>query len=302
MKKFGKIRTLFFVIVLVLSVAVGCVACTSGSNGKNYDNSAERSDSYMSYMVDISLDVSDLDKTSTELEGKAVEIGGDLKRFSGNETYYKQILFRVPSDKLSEFVEYVKKQGEVEYYYFSGENLADEYNNSKARKAALEKQYAELGELLEKEGITVAEEKDLIETRRAIYEEILTYQEKIEAYENQVDFSDVCVYLYQKEEPEEELSFWDKLGKVLSGSAGSIGKVFGWLFMALVAILPYAGILAGIFGLYVLIKFIVCKIRKKPFTLFAKLRANRAYRKKRQEEIQKEYEEKRNPETPSEEK
>ena len=82
--------------------------------------------------------------------------------------------------------------------------------------------------------------------------------------------------------------YWDRLGAVFFGSTSSLGAVVGVVLQIIAALLPYALLIAAIFGIVVLIIFISCKIRKKKFDLFEKSRRNRELKrleKQRQDQL-----------------
>lgn len=311
MRRIKRITAVLAIVSAVILLAFCFSSCTKGSadgrigydasdeagNGKSSASDGDglivtTTDRMMVYRVEIGLTVKDVAATEKKINEKLAEAGGY------NEGLYKsdwstRLTLRVPTEKLDEFVTALKGEGEVGEYSVTGTDITELYTTSVAKRDALLAEKARLEGMLEGSDLTVA---DRLTIDKRIYEiaaQIDAYSTDVASFKKQADYSTVNVYLYNEYEGEEEPSFWEQLGNVLAGSTGSVGKVFGWILMAIVALLPYLGILVVLFGLYVLIKFIVCKAKKIPFGLFVGTRANAAKRRETREKIRLEYEEKK---------
>ena len=121
---------------------------------------------------------------------------------------------------------------------------------------------------------TFGEQREIMYELSRVSEQIKSYDKQLTQYEQLADYSTVTLSVYGAETYEEP-SYWDRLGAVFFGSTSSLGTVVGVVLQIIAALLPYALLIAAIFGIVVLIIFISCKIRKKKFDLFEKSRRNR---------------------------
>ena len=305
MRRAKRLGLFVAVVAIALILCAFLPACTSekydmaaeyGKGGADDSGAGEdmivtTTDRMMVYYVDLYVTVKNVDDAEREIYTKLAEVGGYSESVYKSD-YRTTLTVRVPTGKLDEFVANVKGKGTVDDYSVSGVDITEKYTTSVAKRDALIAEKERLETLLEDPELTVTDRLAIDKRIFEIASQIDVYTTDVATYKKQAEYSTVTVTLY-KEYEEEEKTFWESLGEVLSGSAGSIGKVFGWLVVVIVAIAPYVGVVAVGFGLYVLIKFIVCKAKKKKFGLFVQARANAAKRRERREEIRREFEEKR---------
>lgn len=305
MKKKNKLLLVFTGMILVLATIFGLVACKADGGSGNYngkDFGSESSndagkkssivvttDRLIVYTVEMSLTSKDVNASMKKMQEKAKEIGGWQASSSENETYI-YVTFRVPTVKLDEFIDRVSEGNEVRNKRVSTVDITDQYQTAETKRAELIKEKDRLTAWMETDASLTTENKIEIQKRiTEIANEIDGYSTEISGYKKQADYSTVNISLYQDGQYVEP-SYWDRLGEVFFGSGKSIGTVFGWLFTAIVAILPYFAIVAGVFGLYVLIKFIVCRAKKIPFTLFKRAREHALVRKEQKRKMREEME------------
>ena len=295
-----KKRWIIMVMVLLLCVVIGfsLIACqnTAPSNdfGGGYSNGGDKvestndnspivttTDRMMVYYVTINITIEEGGNQIDTVKSKLKEVGGYEQSSYDNDGYVRYV-FRVPTEKLDEFVKVVSSQGEVKDRTVTSEDITEIYNTTLAKKNALQAEYDYLNDLLTVGGLTIEEALEVRKQLREVASELDAYNTSLSTYKKQADYSTVTVHFYEKGVYVEP-SYWEELGQTLQDSGNSVGVFFGGILTAIVAILPYLGIIVGIFGLYVLIKFIVCKATKKPFTLFKKIREKIAYEKKRRQ-------------------
>lgn len=286
------------VVIILIIVLISAVACSSASDnyngapgsapsiGGDYDKSegttndsvvgddgpiVTTTDRMMVYYVDIALTVKEGSKAVSEIKEKLVALGGyEQSSYMGNNGYYRCTL-RVPTEKLDEFVNSVTEKGKVNNKTVTSEDITEQYTAVLARKNALQAQYTYLETLLNSGTLTVQESLQVREQLYDVAYDLDRYTTQLDNYKKKSDYSTVTISIY-KEGEYVEPTFWDELGDTLLDSGNSVGVFFGGLLTALVAVLPYLLIIGAVFGLYVLIKFLVCKKKKIPFTLFKKLR------------------------------
>ena len=227
------------------------------------------SDRMMVYTVDTALTVKDYSEAATAIRATLAEAGGyEEGSYTSNSGMYRFTL-RVPTEKLNDFLEKIAKSGEVEEQTVSGRDITDSYLNAENERDALIQKKAAF-EALAAEATTFDEQLKIQEKILEVAAEIDRYNDRLSSYKKASDYSTVNITLYE-EGTYEEPTFWDTLGETFFGSGRSIGRVFGFLLLVLVAVIPYAALIGAIFGVYTLIKFLICRGKKKPFKLFGHL-------------------------------
>ena len=279
-----KVLLTLLVLLITLALLVGVAACSSAKRGMDASESDALSlksgeangstvskvilttDRMMVYTVDLDLSVQNYDQAAKELRTALDQAGGyEQSSYTSKEGYYK-FTFRVPTQKLNEFLEQAGKSGTVEEQNVTGRDITDSYLNAQNERDALIAKKAAFEALAEK-ATTFDEELKIQEKILEVATEIDRYNDRLSDYKKESDYSTVNIELYE-EGTYEEPGFSEKLGNVFLGSGKSIGAVFGFLLTVLVALIPYALLLGAIFGIIVLIKYLVCRFRKKTFKIF----------------------------------
>ena len=309
MKKKGlKIFSIVLAVVMIACLGVCLIACSGKAqdksrngytNGSSGSPSAEgtaaedsvgnrivtTTDRMIVYTVDLSMSVKKQRESLAEIKTKVAEYGGyETNSYSSETSGYMRLTVKIPTEKLDEFLSSIEGKGEVHDKSVSSYDVTESYYTALRKKEALEDEKARLEAELETGELTLDQKLIVYKSLSDIAEKIGAYEDDLAQYKKDVDYSTVYITLYE-EGTYEEPSYWDSLGEMLFGSGRSVGVVFGWILKILVAILPYVGILAGAFGLYVLIKFIVCKARKKPFALFKNARERHKKHKAQKEAV-----------------
>ena len=310
MKRMKKILLTVAITLMICSVAVCFVACSgandeqsiapSGGGGSFTEDSSSSgtgiivttSDRLVVYTVDMGMSVEDIGKTVETIKQKLTAAGGWVAESRINEkSDYAYYVLRVPTDKLDEFVKAIEEGNELNSKSVTSVDITEQYVTAEEKKNALLSEKAEIEAWLAADAsLSFDQKRELYARLTEIAEQVDRYTSEMSSYKKQADYSTINLYLYRKGTYVAP-SYWDRLGEVLFGSGKSVGTVFGWLLTALVAILPYIGVVAVIFGLYVLIKFIVCKVKKVPFRLFVRARESAKVRKERKQRIIEAYEE-----------
>lgn len=289
MKKSKRILIAVITAVTVLCVLLSFTACTDGSSSSSSETAQDvagdativtTTDRMIVYTVDMRITAKDVAAAQNAAAAKVTEYGGYVKTMYSNSSGYTSISYSVPTVSLDAFVADLKTGGEVNNMSIASEDITETYTTVAARKSALETQKAALTEMLKRTNLTTAEELQINNELYNVSAQIDAYSTQLGTLKKQSDYSTVNVTYYE-EGIYQEPNFWDKLGNVFMGSGASLGKVFGWILIAIVAILPYFAVVACAFGIYVLIKYIVCKSKKKPFTLFQNCKNRRAESKAR---------------------
>ena len=278
-----KVLCIVFALLLTLALLVGAAACSASKNMSDpraAEENAMKSDAanggvtkvilttdrMMVYTVELDLSVANYDQAAKEIRTALDEAGGYEQSSSTSQSGYYKFTLRVPTQKLNEFLEKVGKSGTVEEQVVSGRDITDSYVYAENERDALIGKKAAFEALAEK-AETFDEQLKIQEKILEVAAEIDHYNDKLSDYKKESDYSTVNIDLYE-EGTYEEPGFWESLGNVFLGSGKSIGSVIGFLLTVLVAIIPYALLVGVIIGIIILIKFLVCRGRKKVFKIF----------------------------------
>ena len=284
MKKtlFGLLTVLM--IVAMLAAFVGCakndesyggsvsysmndsLPSKSASAGNGVQKVILTTDRMMVYSVDLALSVKDYNEAATSIRTALSEAGGYEQSSSTSNYGRYTFTLRVPTAKLNAFLHTIGESGTVESQTVTGEDITDRYLSAEQERDALLAKKAAL-EALADEATTFTDKVTIYEKIQDVAAEIDRYNDRLSDYKKASDYSTVDVTLYE-EGTYEEPTFWDRLGEIFLDSGRSIGTLFGGILKAIVAIIPYAILLGAIFGIFCLIRLIVCRKRKVPFYLF----------------------------------
>ena len=289
----NKVLRILLISVLLIALAACAFACSSASrsNGKREpDNGSAPSssagdsgkivvteDRLIVYTVNLSLTSPNPANVCSKISEALTAAGGWQESSSEGQNGVYYYTMRVPTAKLPAFVSSVSALGKTNEKTVESYDITERYVNAVAERDALTAKKAALEALLP-QATTLDEVLKVTDKIQEVAAEIDRYNRDITGYKNDADYSTVHVTIY-KEGVYHEPSYWERLGEVFFGSGKSIGKVFGFFLTVVVALIPYALLAAAAFGLYVLIKYIVCKIKKIPFGLFVQARARRRKRK-----------------------
>ena len=250
----------------------------AASGGSSVQKVILTTDRMMVYTVDIALTVTDYAETASSIRGALAEAGGYEQSSSTSSGGRYTFTLRVPTEKLNAFLHAVGESGTVESQEISGEDITDRYLSAEQERDALIAKKAAL-EALAEEATTFTDKVTIYEKIPDVAAEIDRYNDRLSDYKKSSDYSTVYITLYEQGTYEEP-SFWQNLGATFLGSGKSIGALFGWILKAIVAVVPYAVLLGVIFGIFCLIRLIVCRRKGVPFYLFRSKEA-RASRKER---------------------
>ncbi len=168
------------------------------------------------------------------------------------------------------FLSDLGEKGEVENKVISSKDITTEYVGVERQIEIYTKQYEAYKALydeLKAQPSSAENTKSLLEITKAMQEAssyIDDYESMKIKYDQSVDYSTVNLRIYAKGDYKAP-SYWQELGDVFLGSTESVGVVFGVMLKIIVALVPYAGIGLCGFGIAMLIRFIVCKAKHKPF-------------------------------------
>lgn len=284
-----KKRNLFIVLALcVCLVAVVFTGC-SNKNGRDYDNAAGPShdeknqydivvsdERLIVYEVNASITVEDVDRSVKTIRENLKAAEGYETETSKNNNGYFYCTLSVPTKNLAEFLNTLEGVGNMNSCTVSSEDITEQYTSIEAQKAVYVKQQ----ELLEAElaaTTDIKEKREIISALAEIAVKLDGYDTDLKNLKKRAEFSTVYLRVYEKNTYAPP-SYWDELGEVLFGSTSAAGAFVGFLLKVIAALLPFAVLAAIVYGLVILVIFIVCKAKKRPFDMFRKAKEKREIR------------------------
>ena len=268
-------------LVVMLTFMAGCSSSNKGSAAPGGDASSSGSGydivvtdgRLIVYNVTMSVTVENVGETMSQLRSRLREIGGWEQSSQQRDDGYVYCVLRVPTTELSGFLQQIESSGSVNESVITSKDITEKYSEVQKEKEILLSYQTALQQQLE-QATTFGEQREIMYELSRVSEQIKSYDKQLTQYEQLADYSTVTLSVYGAETYEEP-SYWDRLGAVFFGSTSSLGTLVGVVLQIIAALLPYALLIAAIFGIVVLIIFISCKIRKKKFDLFEKSRRNR---------------------------
>ena len=267
------------IIILCLTILSSFfVACSKSSGLNHYPNEGGATtdgsglimpsgeNRKIIYDVYAAIETDNFSNTLKAIENAIVEINTDCEDKSyvskseiDNATSYAEIVLKVNTDKLAVFLNKFSDFGRVVNRHISSEDITEKYADTAAIIAAYNAELQLLQEKLEKENNTDVAFRYTTRITQ-INKEINYYQSLLNSYDSVVDFSTVTLRIYSKGEVPIEEKYDKKIEKVFFGSLNFLLEILKFLFLALIAIWPYALIALAVF---LLIKYIRKYLKKK---------------------------------------
>lgn len=222
MKRFSKIIMLCIAIILCLCF----VACNSsdgeslgdipssegaGAGKPIVNNELNRK---VTYSVNISMRVDDVQKAQGTISEKSSVLGGYIQTTTENyddgKITYVNIVYRVPTEKLDEFVSSVEGNGEITDKSVSTTDITTEYVNAQAQRNSLLERKQSLDALLSDTSVSASDKVNIINEISKVNAELLSIELLITQYDSEVDYSTVTVRIREK------TTFGDVFGVIIA--------------------------------------------------------------------------------------
>lgn len=197
---------------------------------------------------DMTIETREFDGVLEGIKSRVKELGGYIESASldsGSEYYsrynrYSDLMIRVPSEKLDQFVENVKDSANVTYVSEYTDDITLKYVDTESRKLALETERDRLLELLEK--AETVEDIITIESRLSeVRYELESYTSQLRTYDNQIDYSTVNLSIHEvdREVKAEPKGFWEEVKEQFEGSLYELGQGIRGFTIWFLGSLPY---------------------------------------------------------------
>lgn len=178
----------------------------TSTTGITTGNTADLSMDKIITKVNLDVETQEFDELIGIIKDEIVRLGGyDERTEVSGKRYYSRsnsrngyIVARIPKDRLNEFVEVVKENGNVINETSSSDNVTLKYVDTQSRKKSLEIEQERLWALLEK--TEKLEDIVTLESRlSSIRYEIQMYETEIRTIDNKVDYSTVTISVSEVE-------------------------------------------------------------------------------------------------------
>lgn len=207
MKKISRILALCLALVCIACLIASCKNSDSGYNGAGADGGST-STSLLSettrkvvYTVDLDLEIKNVGERKKLMESKCKELGGYVARssegYDGGECDSLNATYRVPTDKLDEFVEFCEKDVRVINKSVTTRDITSSAISAKAERDYLNQKKAIIEGMLNEEGITAKEQLEILDSLAQVNKEIMALEENIKANTSSYEYSTVLIYLTQ---------------------------------------------------------------------------------------------------------
>lgn len=184
---------------------------------------------------------------SSEIQGAGVN-AGDTKRTAAYTV-------RVPAEKLDAFLESAGTVGSVTAKSIRGQDITQSYTDSDARLKALKEERDRILELMNK--ATKIDDVIAIEQRLTdVQNEIEQLTAHLKNWDSLIALSTVTVKIQEVDavQPPAQKGFGNQVGALFTASVDALGKTFRYLFLGIVAVLPFAAVIAVLAAAVLLIR------------------------------------------------
>ena len=289
MRKFRQLCVVALLAVCLAAIALFAAGCGKAGNfvpapdepgassDSNYDIVVTE-DRLIVYYVDMAVTVDDTTAVLREIRAALRQAGGWEQSSSQSGSGYAHCVMRVPTAGLDAFLSMLESSGTVNNCTVRSDDITGQYVDVNEKKEVLQKYKTMLEQQLEL-ATTFEQQRQIMYEISEVTAQIESYDKQLNEFEQLADYSTVTLTLYGASTYKAP-SYWDRLGEVFFGSTSSLGTFVGEVLVIITAVL------AAIFGLIVLVYFIVCKARGRKFEMFAKARRNRELRRLEKEHQQ----------------
>lgn len=250
-------RIFKFVFLLLLAfLSIIAVGCGNESNGSDYPNGDENGEinegtnRKIYYNVNYTIKNRHIDKTIAAIGQKVKEYNGYIDN-SYEKDSYANYVYRIPSDKLNDFMDYMSTIGSVIDKSLSSNDITIKYSYTTERLNTLYASKEAYLVLLTREGLTMDEIISIKSKIEEIDTEIRTLERTKANYDNLLDYSTVTI-VYRTSNKIKASFLKDYVQYLRDFVVG--------LFKFIMYALPF-GIVGG--GVAILIYFLQEKSRKK---------------------------------------
>lgn len=205
-KFFGAVLPVLAVLLAAALCLCGCSADNGGaeSPGSGSGGSsivADGVDRKIVYTVNMDIEADDVSAVRASLLEDSDAAGGYVEQQNdygdGDELSRCYIVFRIPTDRLEEFVDGAGELGSVRSKRISSTDITTEYVSASARKAAYEERKTQLEAILQDENLTAADRIAVIDSVAEVNAALQEIELQLTQYDSLVDYSTVRLEIYR---------------------------------------------------------------------------------------------------------
>lgn len=200
----------FLSLCLVLITCVALVACSAGSNyeagdmpsaenGKIVNDSLNRK---IVYNVSLSFEADNVSELKNSISERSEALGGYIESnsesYDDGECIYTSVVYRIPTEKLDEFINCVEKYADVESKIVNTTDITTSYVSAQAQKNALLERKELLEEMLGDESISASDRITIINEISEASASLQAIELEINGYDTDVSYSTVTIYIDEK--------------------------------------------------------------------------------------------------------
>ncbi len=219
-----------------------------------------------------SVQTKNFDKLTGSLEQQAVSLGGYIESSDVYGNTYGSVdyrnasyVFRIPSDKVDEFMNYIGENSTVTNKTINTEDVTLNYVDTESRIKALEIERESLEELLKNAKTTL----DIIKIRDMLTDviyEIERNKTQLRTYDNLIDFTTITVDVDEVEQTDivHKQTTFERIGTDFVDSCLAVWDFLVEIFVFIVGSLPvilFVGLI--LFVIFIVVRKIVKKAQKK---------------------------------------
>lgn len=206
-----RIRALLCIAVaLLLCTVAAFTACSYAGGGDDWAPESgsgtivtDTVNRKIVYRVRMNLEADDVASARDSITAKSGALGGYIEaqnEYSDGKEYYSiSLVFRIPTDRLDEFLGAVDDCGKVYSRSVSTTDITTEYVNASAQKAALEERKAALTEILNDTQLSASDRVTVINEISEVNEQLQAIGLQLTEYDSLVDYSTVTVNIGRTE-------------------------------------------------------------------------------------------------------
>lgn len=219
------------------------------------------------YNLDYTLTVSEPKQAINEIITQTNKLSGYMveSRLSADngKSTNAHIVVKIPQDKMEQMSVYLESLGTVNNQTTYTDDVTMEYYDTEARLQVLQKEEERMLSFMEKETATI---QDLLAIEREISqvrEKRESLQARMNVLKNQTDYSQFNIRLQQSlneiSAPQGTIA---NAKKALVNSINSMIKLFNWLIIAFLVVLPYLVLVALAYYLFRILKKKITSLNK----------------------------------------
>ncbi len=208
MKKSIKIIALCLVLLLVIGFAVACKSdyyddedFNGAMGGADYVPLYSDTTRKVVYTATLSLEIAEVGELSRAIEAKCKELGGYTAKsnesYDGGECYYATATYRIPTDKLSDFLSFCEKDVRVTDKSVSTRDITSSSISANAERDYLNQKKSLIEDMMKDDTLTAKEKLEMLDSLAQVNKEIQALEEQIKANTSSYEYSTVHINVSQ---------------------------------------------------------------------------------------------------------